>query len=281
MNKYINLGLGVLLSSTLLFGCGNETEEPAESGAATEETAEQDSKATTAASQKVVVGTSAAYAPWAFQENDELKGFEMDIWEEIAERNNYDLEFKLGKFSGLVGMMDAGEIDTVAHQMSITPEREEKYNFTSPYAYSYYDLFVKEDSEYQTKEDLTGKRVGLWLGGNGEATGRAVNEEHNLNWEIIPYDGAPMEEELTLGRVDAIWQGEVKTKAVIEDNNLAIRQLNEKLVYETNAYPFRKDEQGEKMAAEVAAALDDMREDGTLSELSNEWFGLDTTITQE
>lgn len=281
MNKYINLGLGVLLSSTLLFGCGNETEEPAESGAATEETAEQDSKATTTASQKVVVGTSAAYAPWAFQENDELKGFEMDIWEEIAERNNYDLEFKLGKFSGLVGMMDAGEIDTVAHQMSITPEREEKYNFTSPYAYSYYDLFVKEDSEYQTKEDLTGKRVGLWLGGNGEATGRAVNEEHNLNWEIIPYDGAPMEEELTLGRVDAIWQGEVKTKAVIEDNNLAIRQLNEKLVYETNAYPFRKDEQGEKMAAEVAAALDDMREDGTLSELSNEWFGLDTTITQE
>jgi len=86
---------------------------------------------------KVVVGTSASYRPWAFQENDEVKGFEMDVWKEIANRNNYELEFKLGKFSGLVGMLDAGEIDTVAHQMSITEEREKKYYFSEPYAYSF------------------------------------------------------------------------------------------------------------------------------------------------
>ena len=117
---------------------------------------------------KVVVGTSAQYPPWAFQKDDELTGFEMDVWKEIAERNNYELDYKLGQFSGLVGMLDASEIDTVVHQMSITPEREEKYNFSEPYAYSYYDLFVKEDSSFQTKEDLKSKKVGCWLGGNGE-----------------------------------------------------------------------------------------------------------------
>ena len=109
---------------------------------------------------KVVVGTSAQYPPWAFQKDDELTGFEMDVWKEIAKRNNYELDYKLGQFSGLVGMLDASEIDTVAHQMSITPEREEKYNFSEPYAYSYYDLFVKEDSSFQTKDDLKGKKVG-------------------------------------------------------------------------------------------------------------------------
>ena len=76
-----------------------------------------------------------------------LKDLRWMYGEKIANRNNYELEFKLGQFSGLVGMLDAGEIDTVAHQMSITKEREEKYNFSTPYAYSYYDLFVAEKQQ--------------------------------------------------------------------------------------------------------------------------------------
>lgn len=231
--------------------------------------------------RKVVVGTSASYIPWAFQENDEVKGFEIDVWKEIAKRNDYDLEFKLGQFSGLVGMLDAGDIDTVAHQMSITPEREEKYYFSEPYAYSYYDLFVAEDSNYKTKEDLRGKKVGCWLGGNGEATLRQINEEYDLGLDIVTYDGVSIEEELMIGRIDALWQGEIKTKTVIEENDLAIRQLNEKLTYEINAYPFRKDEEGEKLAKEVTEAIKSMREDGTLKKLSEKWFNIDTTQPEE
>lgn len=230
---------------------------------------------------KVVVGTSASYRPWAFQENDEVKGFEMDVWKEIAQRNNYELEFKLGQFSGLVGMLDAGEIDTVAHQMSITDERKEKYNFSEPYAYSFYDLFVAEDSAYKTKEDLKGKKVGCWLGGNGEATLRKINDENNLGFEVVTFDGASIEDELSIGRLDALWQGEIKTKTTIADNNLSIRQLNEKLVYEVNAYPFRKDDAGKKLQAEVSEAIKEMRQDGTLSELSVKWFGVDTTEQQK
>lgn len=230
---------------------------------------------------KLVVGTSASYKPWAFQENDEVKGFEMDVWKEIAERNNYELEFKLGQFSGLVGMLDAGEVDTVAHQMSITEARLEKYNFSEPYAYSFYDLFVKDDSQYQSKEDLKGQKVGCWLGGNGEATLRQINDEYNLGFDIVTYDGVSMEEEVKIGRIAGLWQGEIKTKTVIEENDLPIRQLNEKLVYEVNAYPFRKDEAGQKMAEEVATAIKAMREDGTLAQLSEKWFGLDTTQAAE
>ncbi|WP_100065688.1 transporter substrate-binding domain-containing protein [Miniphocaeibacter massiliensis] len=226
---------------------------------------------------KIVVGTSASYKPWAFQENDELKGFEMEVWEEIAKRNNYDLDYKLGQFSGLIGMLDSGEIDTIAHQMSITPEREEKYAFSSPYAYSYYDLFVKEDSEFKTKEDLKGKKVGCWLGGNGEATLRAMNEKYNLGFEIITFDGAPMEEEVKIGRLDGLWQGEVKTNTVIEENGFPLRGLGDRETFEINAYPFRKDEKGEKMAKEVANTLEEMHKDGTLKKLSEKWFNLDVS----
>ena len=266
--KKIIISLLVLILVVGITGCGNKQESQDVSEEVVEKT-------------KIVVGTSASYKPWAFQENDVIKGFEMDVWNEIAKRNDYELEFKLGQFSGLVGMLDAGEIDTVAHQMSITPEREEKYYFTEPYAYSFYDLFVAEDSEYQTKEDLKGLKVGCWLGGNGEATLRQINEEYDLGFDIVTYDGVSLENELDIGRLAGLWQGEIKTKTIIEENSLAIRQLNEKLVYEINAYPFRKDEEGQIITQEVAEAIKEMREDGTLKELSEKWFRIDTTESVE
>ena len=75
--------------------------------------------------------------------------------------------------------------------------------------------------------------------------------------------------------------GRNKTKTVIQENNLDIRQLNEKLVYEVNAYPFRKDDAGQKFSQEVSKALKAMEEDGTLEELSIKWFGIDTTKPEE
>lgn len=249
---------------SILVACNNESKKESSPG-------KDDGK------KVIVVGTSASYKPWAFQENDDLKGFEMDVWKEIAKRKNYALEFKLGQFSGLVGMMDAGEIDTVAHQMSITPEREEKYAFSSPYAYSYYDFFVKEDSDFTSKEDLKGKKVGCWLGGNGEATLREIDKKYSLELDIVTYDGAPLEEEVNNGRLDALWQGEVKTNTVIEENDFPLRGLGEKEIYETNAYPFKKDKKGMEIAKEISVVIDDMRDDGTLTKLSEKWFNLDVS----
>ncbi|WP_024622376.1 transporter substrate-binding domain-containing protein [Metaclostridioides mangenotii] len=231
--------------------------------------------------EKIVIGTSASYKPWAFQENDKIKGFEIDIWNEIAKRNNLDVEFKLGQFSGLVGMLDANEIDTVAHQMSITEERKEKYLFSEPYAYSYYDFFVKDDSDFNNKEDLRGKKVGCWLGGNGEATLREINDKYNLGFDIVTYDGVAMEKELIIDRIDALWQGEIKTKTIIKDENLKVRQLNEKMVYEINAYPFKKDDKGQKFTELSSKTLDSMRKDGTLKKLSEKWFDTDTTEVEK
>lgn len=267
--KKLLTALSLSLILALIVGCGAKPAAPSAPA--------QASDPALAAQKTVRVGTSASYYPWAHQENDKLKGFEVEVWEEIARRNNYQLEFKLSAFSGLVGMLDNNEIDTVAHQMSITPARLEKYVFSEPYAYSFYDFFVKTDSPIATLEDLKGKKVGCWLGGNGEATLRKANEEHKLNLEIVTFDGAPMEKEAELGRIDALWQGEIKTLTTIKNNNFALKGLNQKLTFEVNAYPFAKTQQGETLAKEVTDALKAMREDGTLTALSEKWFALDTT----
>lgn len=272
MNKkrVLILLLVLALAMSMLAGCNKPTDKSTEAPAAE-----------TGAAKKIIVGTSAQYYPWAYQENDEIKGFEIDVWKEIAKRNNYELEFKLSKFSGLVGMLDTDEIDTIAHQMSITEERLEKYDFSEPYAYSYYDFFIKEDSTISTLEDLKGQKVGCMMGGNGERTLREINEKNNLNMEIVAYDGVATEQEVVLGRVVATWQGEIKTKTTIADNNLPLKQLNQKLVFETNAYPFKKSADSKVISEEVSKALKEMRQDGTLLKLSQQWFGIDTVNKPE
>lgn len=255
----------VLTAVTILTGCQGKTEQ------------EKPVKADSKEIRTFIVGTSASYYPWAFKKDDVVQGFEIDVWNEIAKRNGYKLEFKLAKFSGLVGMLDAGKIDTVAHQMSITEERLKKYYFTEPYAYSYYDFAVKSDSAFQNLKDLKGKKIGCWLGGNGERTLRELNEKESLNINIATYDGAPIEKEVEIGRIDASWQGEIKTLSTIKQTNLDLRMIGARPFYEVNAYPFIKKDGKKALVDEVASTIKEMHKDGTLEQLSKKWFEIDTT----
>lgn len=272
-NKMTIFLLIAVMTIGLFAGCAKQEAEPAASDSASTETASTEAK------KVIKVGAGGTYNPWCFKENDVLQGFEIDVWNEIAERAGYEVEFTVGKFSGLFGMLDAGQIDTVAHQVSITEERKEKYDFTEPYAFSKYDFAVKKDSPLQTLEDMKGKKVGAWLGGNGERTIKALNEEYGLDLDIVLYDGTPLEKEVEMERLDACWQGAIKTNTVIKqgDLDLKLMAVNVEIGSEINAYPFAKTEENKEKIQAINKAIQSMHEDGTLAELSMKWFDLDTT----
>ncbi|PUU94487.1 transporter substrate-binding domain-containing protein [Halanaerobium sp.] len=227
----------------------------------------------------IVVGTGGNYNPWCFQKDGKLQGFEIDVWHEISKRTGYEVEFKIAEFSGLMGMLDTNKIDTVAHQMSITPEREKKYVFTKPYAYSKYDFIVKNDSSYQSMEDLKNKKIGAWLGGNGQRTLENLDKEKELKLNKKYYDGAPLEKLVESGRLDACWQSAVKSKSVIEQENMDLRLMgvNTTIGTEINAYAFTKNSNNQKKITEINKAINAMHNDGTLSSLSMKWFDIETT----
>ena len=226
--KVLALISSLALCMSVLTGCSSEKEETAVKSEANE---------------KLVVGVSTEYFPWCFKENDENKGFEVDVWNEIGKRAGFDIEYQTAKFSGLVGMLDAGKIDTVAHQMSTTEERRAKYDFTDTNAYSKYKFIVPEDSTISSIEDVKGMKIGCVLGGNGEKTIRDLNEKHNLGLEIVTYDGVPMEQDVENGRLDLAWLSEIKAKTTIEQGGLKLIVADvDTGVYEINQYPLRKEE---------------------------------------
>ena len=97
--------------------------------------------------EKIAVATSGTYYPFTFLEGGELKGFEVDVWNEIGKRLGYDVEFKTASFSGLFGMLESGKVNTIANQITVTPEREEKYYFSEPYVYSGAQIIVKKGND--------------------------------------------------------------------------------------------------------------------------------------
>ena len=83
-----------------------------------------------AAADTIRVGMSGGYFPFTFVRQDKLQGFEVDLMNALAERTGDTVEFSTMSFSGLIGALESGRIDTVANQITITPDREAKFAFS-------------------------------------------------------------------------------------------------------------------------------------------------------
>lgn len=212
---------------------------------------------------------------------DNQQGYsECEFIAELAARLGHEdeLPWQTAKFAGLFGMLDAGQIDTICHQIAINPEREKQYSFTEPYVNSNYQLVVKKDSELNTLEDFAGKNIGVVAGGQGDIMLQKVNTEKNLNIQIKGYDGtAAMDMDVDMGRLDARLGPAIQTRAAIKQKNLDLRVTDVVIFSETAAFPFKKDEKSEAIIKDVNAAIADMKADGSLSELSVKWFEVDAT----
>ena len=268
----------VALATSCSSGKDDTTDTVIEKSAREEVTQEEKKVETSEDADKIVVGVSGEMYPTNYLEDDELKGYEIDLWKEMADRENFEVEFVTAKFSGLFGMVDSGQIDTIANIVAINDEREEKYAFTDTYLTSNYQLVTQKGSPLNTLEDFKGKRVGVVAGGTGDQALQKVSNENNLDIEIVGYDGTPgMDSDLDLGRIDARLGPAIQTQGVIDKNDLNFEVTDVVIFKEINAFPFLKDEGQQSKIDKVNKALASMKEDGSLKELSLKWFSLDAT----
>lgn len=222
------------------------------------------------------VGMSGGYFPFTFVEQDELKGFEVDVMNAVGEITGDDIEFVTASFSGLAGMLESGRIDTIANQITITPEREAKYVFTEPYVYDGAQVVVKAGNDtIEGVEDLSGKSVAVNLGSNYE---QLLREQPNADEIDIRTYESNIEQDVALGRVEAFVMDRVSATQVIKEKGLPLELAGQPFSTIENALPFRDDEAGRAQRDRVDAALDELRESGELRKISEKWF--DTDITQ-
>ncbi|SMY18313.1 MULTISPECIES: amino acid ABC transporter substrate-binding protein [Photobacterium] len=227
------------------------------------------------AATTVKVGMSGRYFPFTFVSKDKLQGFEVDLWNEIGKRNDYQVEFVTASFSGLFGQLETGRIDTISNQITITPARQAKFLFSQPYVIDGAQLVVRKgNTSIQSTANLNDKTVGVNLGSNYEQLLRNLPNANDIN--IKTYDSG-IEQDVALGRTDAFVMDRLSSLAIINSKPLPLQLAGKPFATIENAWPFLNNAKGELLQQQVNQALTAMRDDGTLKAISTKWFHSDIT----
>ena len=221
----------------------------------------------------IVVAMEGTWAPWTYHDdNNDLVGYDVEVAQNIAEKLGVEVEFVEGEWDGLLAGLETGRYDIMVNGVGVTDERAEKYNFSTPYAYNKTAVIVRGDyDEISSMEDLKGKKTANTItstyASQAEAYGATVTGVDDLNQTI---------ELLLSNRIDATLNAEVvfnDYKKEHPDSNIKIATYSDQV--EEIAIPIRKGDDTVTLLEAVNDALDEMAKDGTLTELSEKYFGMD------
>ena len=219
------------------------------------------------------IGTEGTYAPFTYHEaSGDLVGFDVEIGRAIAAKLGVKAGFIEGKWDGLIAGIDANRYDLVINQVSITPERQAKYDFSAPYIVSKAVVLVRNDDDsIKGFADLKGKKAAQSLTSNFGKLAASNGAE------LVATDGFNQSVELVLSRrADATINDSLSYldfKKHKPDAPLKIAATQESA---DSAGVLLAKGQPELLAA-VNQALTDIKADGTYLKIADKYFGADVS----
>lgn len=225
------------------------------------------------ASGELKIGLEGDWQPFSYHdEDDNLVGYDVEVATKVAEKLGVKAVITEGPWDGLLTGLDTGVYDVVVNGVDVTPERSETFDFTDAYAYDHIDLVVKkENTAISSFEDLKDKKSANSTG----STYAEMGEEYGATVSNVPTLAETMELVLN-GTVDATINADTSIQDYLnttgEKGLKVVAQDDEATEY---AIPVKKGNTSLKEA--INDALKELREEGTLKELSLKYFGADLT----
>ncbi len=260
--KLIALGMTAVMAAGVLTGCGDKKTES--SGDLLSEIKNRG---------KIVIAMEGQWAPWTYHDDSgELVGFDTEVGKAIAAKLGVEAEFIEGEWDGLFTGLDTGRYDAIINGVEITDERKEKYDFTTPYAYIKTALVVAEDNnEIAGFSDLAGKKTSNSLGST------YADMAAELGADVQNVDTLSETIDMVLsGRVDATLNAEVSFYDYLgEHPDAAIKIVALTDEASEVSIPLRKGDETAALREAIDKALNELSADGTLTALSEKYFGSD------
>lgn len=201
---------------------------------------------------------------------NEVTGFDIDIVRELAERILGDpnkVELVQVTSQNRIPQLQNGQIDLFAATATITPSRLEEINFSDVYYRAGQSLLVRSDSDIQSYEDLSGRRVCTVTGSTPEQTIRRLVPDAEVQlFETYPECLTALQGE----RVDAITTDNVLLKGLQMQDPENLKMVGELFTFEPYGLGIAKG--NEDLTEAVNEALQQMREDGTYGEIYQRWL---------
>lgn len=281
ISKVVSSILTIALAGALLVGCqssgSNEAEEQQSSGG--EETV------------KITIATSGSPAPFSYvDEDNNITGYDVEVIKAVFERlPQYEYEIELADFAAIFSGLDSDKYQVGVNNFSYNEERAEKYIYTKSHFKNSYVIAVRSDNDdINTFEDLLGKTTQVDPDTTYATALQAYNDEHadnpiNVSYsdEDLPYVLQHVED----GEYDFQLIDEPMFNVYLEEYGFDLKGVKlseEEMNLITTPYSYILVSKGnEQLAEEINGVLAELVEDGTIKEISEQFFKDDFTPYDE
>src|SRR5699024_1022303 len=258
-----------IASAFLLAACG--------SAEATDEEATANPDAET-----IIVGTGNAYQPFVYlDENEDLQGYDIEVLRAVDEKlDQYDFEYESMDFKNILTSLSADKVQLAAHNYAYNDERGAKYLYGEE-AYNNYAHHIAADEStgqvYQSLDDLKGKKVFASPASEVANILETYNAENDDAIDIVysEVNGELLVSGLQNGTADAAILTKFDVDKYNEQFDINLQASDEALKTAGIYYVFQQGD--EELQTAVDGAIKELREEGSLSELSVEILGADYT----
>ncbi len=219
------------------------------------------------------VGTEGVYAPFSYHEagTDKLVGYDVDVAKAVADKLGVRIEFVETPWDSIFAALEANRFDVVANEVTINDERKAKYDLSEPYSVGEGVIVTRaDDNSITSLADLKGK---------------VAAENATSNWsEVARKAGARVEavegftqaiKLLNQGRVDVVINDSIAVYAYLaETNDKTVKIAGNVGEKSEQGFAARKDS---GLLPDLNKALDELRADGTLAEISQRYLKADAS----
>ena len=273
--KKISLAVFAMMMVAMLAvfaGCSSSSDT--NSGTADSGTAQDNSLQNVLDKGTLVLGLDDSFPPMGFRdENNNIVGFDIDVATEVANRMGVELKLQPIEWSTKEMELNTGSVDCLWNGLSIDDERKQAMDLSEPYMTNRMVLVVLNDSEYTDQASLAGKTIGVQNGSTAEKILEESDFSKTIGNTIGFKDNVTAFMELETKGIDAMFMDEVVANYAISSQNKDFKVLEDGLTEEEYAVGFKKGNTALKN--EVQKYIDEMKADGTMTQISEKWFGKD------
>ena len=236
------------------------------------------SKDDKASSDKTLkVGTEGTYAPFTYHDKqDKLTGYDIDVIKAVAKAEGYKLKFNETSWDSMFAGIDAGRFDVIANQVGINKEREQKYQFSTPYTYSNAVLVVRDnEKDIKSFDDVKGKKLAQTFTSN---YGKLAKDK---GADITKVDGFNQSMDLLLSnRVDGTFNDSLSYLDYTKQKpNAKIKAIKGQAEQSKSGFAFSK-KVDSKVVKDFNEGLKKIKDSGELAKIGKKWFGEDVSKPQ-
>ena len=221
----------------------------------------------------LIVAHDTNFKPFEYRdESGKYTGFDIELWEEIAKRCEFDYNFQPMDFNGIIPGLQTGNLDVAIAAMTITDARKQVVDMSDPYYDTGIMLVVRTEdaAKYTRLEDLAGQVIATKTG-TAPADYLRVNFSDAKEIKLFPNNDGMYLEVMSKGAEAAFFdESVVRDFATASDGALVVVGP----LYSGQSYGigFPK---GSPLVDQVNEALKSMRADGVYKELYIKWFAID------